>query len=59
MCIRDRPSTTSSMCGCGCSGDCSPGSGLPSVTSHVDMIPARGAAAVSYTHLTLPTICSV
>eukprot|EP00969_Alexandrium_andersonii_P122162 5400803-Alexandrium_andersonii.AAC.1 len=54
MCIRDR------FCGAswwGGLGSCSPPSACPARAPLEAS--SRGACAVSYTHLTLPTICSV
>eukprot|EP00969_Alexandrium_andersonii_P111820 4938538-Alexandrium_andersonii.AAC.1 len=52
MCIRDSPcSGPSSASGAPAAGGCRRASWL--------MVGLRTAVAVSYTHLTLPTICSV
>eukprot|EP00969_Alexandrium_andersonii_P101283 4468120-Alexandrium_andersonii.AAC.1 len=53
MCIRDRPETGNHVDGqAGRGGD----DGERPRTRHADVV---GSEAVSYTHLTLPTICSV
>eukprot|EP00969_Alexandrium_andersonii_P210584 9302357-Alexandrium_andersonii.AAC.1 len=54
MCIRDRLSTASPSCLCGASG----GTGTPP-SGVKPMCYMHAAQPVSYTHLTLPTICSV
>eukprot|EP00969_Alexandrium_andersonii_P021334 932497-Alexandrium_andersonii.AAC.1 len=51
MCIRDR--STGVRRGCSCSDPRSQGGG------HTPKLGFRCTAPVSYTHLTLPTICSV
>eukprot|EP00969_Alexandrium_andersonii_P262334 11597204-Alexandrium_andersonii.AAC.1 len=53
MCIRDSPKHLSTI-GPFRSGSASPGCGVTQLSAST-----RKAAAVSYTHLTLPTICSV
>eukprot|EP00975_Prorocentrum_lima_P010439 2217591-Prorocentrum_lima.AAC.1 len=50
MCIRDRAMGSAAGAGCALAGDLSSG-GTPAYTC--------SAAPVSYTHLTLPTMCSV
>eukprot|EP00975_Prorocentrum_lima_P013532 2874431-Prorocentrum_lima.AAC.1 len=52
MCIRDRAVTGSGKRRWGCGDEFWPGGRPPSLDE-------RGAGSVSYTHLTLPTICSV
>eukprot|EP00969_Alexandrium_andersonii_P123940 5477236-Alexandrium_andersonii.AAC.1 len=53
MCIRDRPVALSMTCfACGFSG-------FVLVSKNATCPILRGSKAVSYTHLTLPTICSV
>eukprot|EP00969_Alexandrium_andersonii_P315322 13930907-Alexandrium_andersonii.AAC.1 len=52
MCIRDSPCAARG--GCGPSPGATRGSG-----GRTGNGPACGSSAVSYTHLTLPTICSV
>eukprot|EP00969_Alexandrium_andersonii_P103715 4576413-Alexandrium_andersonii.AAC.1 len=52
MCIRDSSSCPGSSRSVSCPRASAPG---PGAASH----PGTTAAAVSYTHLTLPTICSV
>eukprot|EP00969_Alexandrium_andersonii_P344099 15209510-Alexandrium_andersonii.AAC.1 len=54
MCIRDRQSPPSQLC--------LPAlrrAEIPAIWSAARVRAMRGRAAVSYTHLTLPTICSV
>eukprot|EP00969_Alexandrium_andersonii_P269066 11891960-Alexandrium_andersonii.AAC.1 len=53
MCIRDRPSHFKVAC----SDD--PNRLIPQLDSNNDFFRNRTIKAVSYTHLTLPTICSV
>eukprot|EP00969_Alexandrium_andersonii_P148357 6557914-Alexandrium_andersonii.AAC.1 len=53
MCIRDRPCTSAQPDCCG------PSCALDSTTPLSLLCADRGRSAVSYTHLTLPTICSV
>eukprot|EP00969_Alexandrium_andersonii_P202874 8964535-Alexandrium_andersonii.AAC.1 len=53
MCIRDRPAGIP-LCGFGARR------GAPAEKGHGPIrLPRAAAQAVSYTHLTLPTICSV
>eukprot|EP00969_Alexandrium_andersonii_P129342 5715099-Alexandrium_andersonii.AAC.1 len=52
MCIRDRGRTPRTACVCGRAR------GLDDLAS-LRLRALPGCAAVSYTHLTLPTICSV
>eukprot|EP00969_Alexandrium_andersonii_P209014 9231352-Alexandrium_andersonii.AAC.1 len=54
MCIRDSRSIGRRMCPLTC-----PFVSGPAHPFAVGSMPARGAGTVSYTHLTLPTICSV
>eukprot|EP00969_Alexandrium_andersonii_P195325 8629645-Alexandrium_andersonii.AAC.1 len=53
MCIRDRPGGAGS--GAGSAGN-APRGGSPGASCHAS---GAGPMPVSYTHLTLPTICSV
>eukprot|EP00969_Alexandrium_andersonii_P214984 9493905-Alexandrium_andersonii.AAC.1 len=53
MCIRDRPRPKSGLATC--ARVARPAAGV----GHEVCVGRRGHSAVSYTHLTLPTICSV
>eukprot|EP00969_Alexandrium_andersonii_P140544 6216523-Alexandrium_andersonii.AAC.1 len=53
MCIRDRPSLLAARCWCGTSR------ASACAKPQAWWEPAATARTVSYTHLTLPTICSV
>eukprot|EP00969_Alexandrium_andersonii_P079111 3489389-Alexandrium_andersonii.AAC.1 len=53
MCIRDRPCHTLGSSKLGGSSSCGPGRQRRSA------LELQGPCTVSYTHLTLPTICSV